>query len=300
MKATFFFLFALFFYLTSDAQCYQVAQVTYVHDSINPPDSLMLMDDQYSGPISIGFPFCFYGEPQNFLLIGADGVISFDTSQAHGYCPWPIGSAIPSSSNPLNAIFLPWQDLYPPGGGIISYQTIGVAPNRKFIVDFNAVTIYSCTTTSFTGQVKLYESSNVIEIGVAQKLICSWNGGYAIEGMQNRMGTAADVVPGRNYPSSWTTTNDSWTFTPVCFCVGIGIPETSTSAISLFATGQNQITIIPNGESYKVIGVYDMPGQEVKFAQEGNIISLANAAPGIYLVTLEVNGERVTRKVMMN
>jgi hypothetical protein len=209
MKATFLFLFTLFF-LTSDAQCYQVAQVTYEYDSINPTGTLVLGDDEFSGVIAIGFPFCFYGEPQDSLLIGSDGIISFETFLANGYCPWPIVTAIPNSSDSKNAIFLPWQDLLIPAGGTISYQTIGVAPNRKFIVDFSGVTMYSCTTTNFTGQVKLYESSNVIEIAIAQKVICaSWNGGNAIEGMQNHMGTAADVVPGRNYPSSWTATNDS-------------------------------------------------------------------------------------------
>jgi hypothetical protein len=41
-------------------------------------------------------------------------------------------------------------------------------------------------------------------------------------------------------------------------------------------------------------------GQEVKFGQDENSVSLAVATPGIYMVTLEVNGARVTRKVMMN
>jgi hypothetical protein len=86
----------------------------------------------------------------------------------------------------------------------------------------------------------------------------------------------------------------------MCFCAGIGISETSASAISLFVNEQNKITVVPNGESYKLSGVYNMLGQEVEFAQEENVISLVNAAPGFYFVTLEVNGVGATRKVMMN
>jgi hypothetical protein len=301
VKTIFTFFLTLFFIGTVNAQCYSVNQVAYNYDSIASPDSVILMDDQYSELIPIGFPFCFYGGSYDSLLIGSNGVLSFDTSQAMNYCQWPIPNPIPSSSNPYNAIFLPWQDLCVPLGGKISYQTIGSFPNRKFIVDFSAVPMYSCTTNVFTGQVKLYETSNVVEIDIAQKLICAWNGGYAIEGIQDRTTTMATVVPGRNYPSVWTANNDSWTFTPTCnVCVGVGINEPKIPELNLFVSDNNQISIIPNGAAYKMLGIYDILGQQMNFILTDNTISLATATPGIYIVTLEVNGARVTRKVMMN
>src|SRR6185436_8049043 len=56
---------------------------------------------------------------------------------------------------------------------------------------------------------------NAIEIYIRNKPLCSsWNGGAAIEGIQNANGTVAYVVPGRNYPSQWTATNDAYRFTP--------------------------------------------------------------------------------------
>ncbi|HET6990316.1 MAG TPA: T9SS type A sorting domain-containing protein, partial [Bacteroidia bacterium] len=78
------------------------------------------------------------------------------------------------------------------------------------------------------------------------------------------------------------------------------IATVQVSQLNLFAAGNGQIAIVPNGNPYKVIGIYDMLGQDVKFNQAENIISLAEATPGIYIVNLEVNGTRVVKKVMMN
>jgi hypothetical protein len=79
-----------------------------------------------------------------------------------------------------------------------------------------------------------------------------------------------------------------------------GIATMQTTELNLYASGNGQITITPNGNAYKMLGIYDMLGQEVKFANMNNTLQLTNTTPGIYIVTLEVNGVRVTRKVMMN
>jgi hypothetical protein len=66
-----------------------------------------------------------------------------------------------------------------------------------------------------THQIVLYETTNIIEIYIQNKPLCIfWNSGAAIEGIQNSTGTQAYVVPGRNYPTQWTATNDAWRFTP--------------------------------------------------------------------------------------
>jgi hypothetical protein len=162
--------------------------------------------------------------------------------------------------------------------------------------------MYSCTGMFFSGQVKLFETTNMVEMDIEQKQLCmGWNGGYAIEGMQNSQGTSAVSVSGRNYPTQWTATNDGWTFTPTCnVCSGVGIAEPQNSELSLFVSDHNQITIVPNSSSYKIVAVYDMLGQEIKFIQTGNTISFAENISGIYIVNLEVNGTRVAKKVMMN
>jgi gliding motility-associated-like protein len=181
----------------------------------NQGTSLVLSDDQYSNVINIGFPFTYFGTTYTQCLISSNNYITFDLSQAGGYSPWTISAAIPSSSNPTNAIMCPWQDVYPPGGGCVGYGTFGTAPNRIFVVSFANVTMFSCNNLLFTSQIILYEGSNIIETHITDKTLCSsWNSGYAIHGIQNSTGTLAYVVPGRNYPSQWSVQNEGYQFVP--------------------------------------------------------------------------------------
>ncbi len=191
------------------AQNYTVNSIPYNPTSFTSGTSILLNDDQFSPVIPLGFGFCFYGTYYPAVVIGANGVISFNVSDANGYCQWPIGTLIPSSSLPMNCIMVPMQDMYIPAGGVIRYETLGMAPNRVFTVSYDSVDMFSCTSLTLSSQVKLYEGLNIIEIFIREKNICAgWNGGAAIEGIQNASGTSANCVPGRNYPTQWSATND--------------------------------------------------------------------------------------------
>ncbi len=74
----------------------------------------------------------------------------------------------------------------------------------------------------------------------------------------------------------------------------------SIADFTMFSDGNGLIRINANGLSYKTIGVYNLLGEETKFTTIDNSIQLTDANAGIYIVTFEVNGVRVTRKVMMN
>jgi gliding motility-associated-like protein len=176
--------------------------------------ALTLSDDQWSPLVPIGFNFTFFGNTYSNIVVGSNNILTFDATQANGYCQWPISTAIPSASNPTNSIMCPWEDLFPPAGGTEVYTTTGTAPNRIFIVSYCSTPMYSCTNLLFTGSVMLYETSNIIEMHTANKVVCAWNGSYAIHGIQNSTGSVAYVVPGRNYPSVWTATNDGYQFVP--------------------------------------------------------------------------------------
>jgi hypothetical protein len=64
-----------------------------------------------------------------------------------------------------------WNDLYPAGSNLgaqsVSYQTLGTAPNRRFVVQFENVP-HCCSSfpseNPVTFQFKLFEGSNVIEV----------------------------------------------------------------------------------------------------------------------------------------
>lgn len=170
-------------------------------------------DDVWSTLISLPFNFCFFGNTYNSLVIGSNGIISFNAAYAGAYCPWQLNGAgttalpIPNANLPLNSIMGPYQDIDPALGGNITYSIIGTAPRRIFVVSFNTVPQYSCTTLSSTGQIALYEGTNIIDVYNANKALCTtWNNGNAIEGIQNIDGTIAYAVPGRNN-SQWSVTN---------------------------------------------------------------------------------------------
>ena len=48
----------------------------------------MAVDDHYSNAIPIGFSFNFFGNNYNSLLVSTNGYITFDLTNANGYCPW--------------------------------------------------------------------------------------------------------------------------------------------------------------------------------------------------------------------
>jgi len=187
---------------------------------LNAPTSVPLSDDNWSGSIAIGFPFSFYGATYNNLLIGANGTVTFNTAQAGGYCPWSLnGTPLPSgaATGSINAAMVAYQDLNPANSnsGPVQYQLMGTAPNRKFVVLYNGVTMFSCTNScSYMGYI-FYEGTNIIEMFIGDKGACAtWNSGLAIQGTQNNGSPyVAHVTPGRNN-TNWNANQDGRRWTP--------------------------------------------------------------------------------------
>ncbi len=173
-------------------------------------------DDAYSGVFPIGFTFNFYGTNYTQLVIGSNGMVSFNTGLAGAYCPWPISAALLGNASAYNSICGPWCDILISAGGSITYTSTGVAPNRKFAVTWCGSRMFSCTAEWTTSQIILYETSNLVEVHTAHKTICAWNSGRAITGVQNATGTAATVAPGRDWTPSWSVVSppEAWRFSP--------------------------------------------------------------------------------------
>lgn len=208
---------------------YTVAPTSYNPFSYNGPNNILInIDDTWSAPITLPFNFCFFGTNYNQVVVGSNGVISFNTGYTAGsFCQWQINNGIPSTANqtPVNSIMGPWHDIDPsvsqPGQTVsTNWGVYGTAPCRAFVVSWTNVPMYNfgCnqnTSLNATHQIVIYETTNLIDIFIQNKSICSsWNSGRAIEGIQNANGTTAVVVPGRNYPTQWTASNDAWRFTP--------------------------------------------------------------------------------------
>lgn len=177
-------------------------------------------DDIWGSVIALPFNFCFYGNMYDQVVIGANGLVSFDVSVAGTGCNWSFTESIPHPNLYGNSIMGAYHDIDPSYGGTISYFIQGTAPCRMFGVSFDNVPHYDCNCGLFAGcsrttqQIVIYETTNIIEVYLQQKQTCSgWNSGNAVIGVQNIGGTAGVTPPGRN-TGSWTANNEGWRFLP--------------------------------------------------------------------------------------
>ena len=184
------------------------------------------MDDHFAC-VPLPFNFCFFGNVYNEIGVGGNGAATFDSINCDGFMEWMISAPIPSSIpvSLLNCIMAPWQDFDATNQGGVFVAGGGSAPNRYFTIswynnpmygDPNSVNTEFCDSAFHqTQMIVLYETTNIIEVHIHEKATCpEWNGGLAIEGIQNAFGTIGYAVPGRN-ATQWNAVNDAWRFTPV-------------------------------------------------------------------------------------
>jgi hypothetical protein len=189
----------------SNCNLYTVAAIPFapVAGAGNP---VVLGDDQVSAALPIGFSFTFYCTAYTQAHISSNGFLTFNAASGSGCCG---GQVLPNAADPNNLIAAAWDDLYPPGAGSVNYQTVGVAPNRRFIVNWTGIPFCCGSTPAITTQIILYETTNNIEIHSTS--IAGISPGT--QGIENAAGTNAVTVAGRN-STTWTATNDAFRFSP--------------------------------------------------------------------------------------
>ncbi|WP_299216161.1 immunoglobulin-like domain-containing protein [uncultured Aquimarina sp.] len=200
---------------------------------------ILLEDDQVSTALPIGFEFAFYGNLYNDFYISSNGFITFTANSDDGCCD---GQVLPDTTVPNNLIAFDWEDYDPESGGNIRYGTIGTAPNRILIMDFDNVAHIDDPMQGTTTQVKLFETTNTIEIHATS---ISDLGYDKTQGLENIDGTAAIIVPGRN-AAQWSTTNDVVAFIPIAGIIdGCGVDTLVASQTDFDCTnlGANIVTL---------------------------------------------------------
>jgi gliding motility-associated-like protein len=193
------------------------APVTSAGTSIN-----FTSDDYFSDTISIGFTFCFFGNDYTQLVISDNGHITFNAAYANLPSSFNTQQALPAFNNALpdNAIYAPFLDSKLSLGGNLTYATLGVFPNRKFVISYNNIPYFNnnCNNTgNNTYQVILYEISNRIEFHITNKVVCNTDStnwlNYATIGIQNTNASVTYTVPGKN-ASRWSASNKAYVFNP--------------------------------------------------------------------------------------
>lgn len=132
-------------------------------DISSSPNTVALNDDAISGLISIGFTFNYGGIDYTQVRIASNGMLYFNATVGGTSGSWWNNVAVNNATqtatyNISNAMMPYWTDLNPANvANRIRYQTLGVSPNRQFVVSFLAVPTYSALGAN-TFQVVLNES----------------------------------------------------------------------------------------------------------------------------------------------
>lgn len=202
------------------------------------PSANLTSDDTYTGLLTLPFTFPFYGAAYSQAVISTNGVICFDNTKANASAHYGIlnggGFLSASSGTPADlpnslyhraVIMGLYADIDPTVTTSptqqIKYESIGVAPHRKWVVSFYKVPCFGTSCTNLiknTYQMVLYEGIGVIDVFVYSKEICtSWNQGRGMVGIQDYNRTNGLMAPGRAASSTvWggATMNESWRFIP--------------------------------------------------------------------------------------
>ena len=221
--------------ITGNGNCFR----PYASPATPGTSSNLSTDDIYSGVVSIGFNFPFFGITYNQLVASTNGYVSFDITKAGLFSHYAIlnnggflsastgtGENLPSSLYDKALIMGPYHDLdiaYTTSPTRqIKYETVGVSPHRRWILSFYKVPLFlsgSCDQLfQNTSQIILYESTGIAEVMIFDQQICpGWNQGHSMIGMQSEARTSGIMAPNRHASDPpWGTPgmNESWRFTP--------------------------------------------------------------------------------------
>ncbi|MDH4295193.1 MAG: hypothetical protein OEV74_02850, partial [Cyclobacteriaceae bacterium] len=235
-------------YANDNASTYNIV-TSGTFNRIAPPGSettLSLLKDTDSGILGTAqgfFDFDFFGVTYNQLRIGSNGLIGLGT----GGVSEPNNLDIPNATDPDNIIAAIWDDMT--GTGTIKYWTIGSAPSRIFVIDFDLIRTLGLYPA--IAQVQLYESTNIIEIHTQTAQFLT-GGNFATQGIENVNGTVGYVIPGRDN-ESWDATNDFKAFVPACLDTKIvtvyTVPDITLSVTPATTTVCNSVNItVENAE----------------------------------------------------
>ncbi|MFZ7107506.1 MAG: beta strand repeat-containing protein, partial [Bacteroidota bacterium] len=206
---------------------YNVTSATYGLQSTAGFSNGPTGDDAFGGPYAIPFSFNYFGNLYNDLYIGTNGYITFGSGSGDRFV-----QTFPSATAPNNIVAIGYCDLNVTTAGMVTYGTVGVAPNRIFVIDFNGVPPFSGTGT-LSGQIQLFENGNKVEIHVTSASLTN----VKTLGIENSTGTSGASPTGFNNAAWTVTTPEAWSFVAAARqCNNTGITFSWSPATALTAT----------------------------------------------------------------
>lgn len=116
--------------------------------------------DDSNQDVPLGFTFKYTGANYTQARISTNGWLSLNQT---GF-PGVQNLSLFDNTLPNTTLAAWWDDLIADGSSIISFKTDGVAPDRIFTAEWlQMLTYYTDATTRLSFQVKLFETTNIIE-----------------------------------------------------------------------------------------------------------------------------------------
>lgn len=200
-------------------------------------------DDVSSAPVTLPFPFTFFGNTYTQIGVSTNANIQFGPGP-YSNVYTPTGTGIPTTSID-NLVALNFADWIADAGDI-TWHVQGTAPNRIFVICFNTLHPYPYGTLgNLTGQILLYEGTNIIDLVISDSWMDPAASTYNIQtqGIQDAQGVGVPT-PGQN-ATVWTSTNSTTRFTPTLNYTYLWTPGTflnSTTIPNPLATGVTATT----------------------------------------------------------
>jgi len=204
------------------------------------PQTSGSLDDGGWGGIPIGFTFNFFGTPYTTCNVGTNGTIMFDAYNGSGLGDFSF-TTLPSTLEPLGMVAVLAMDnhLTTSGGqnGRLQYWTEGIAPNRRFVVQYLNVREYNDVLVS-TAQAIFYETTGVVEVHVTSSTNVDRNKLVGINGPDGTIGVLA-------FASGTTVSANNPISTPFAYRFSPPSNYTTTWTIGGVAQtpGSNQFTL---------------------------------------------------------
>lgn len=163
------------------------------------------------GPHDIGFNFTFFGNSYDQFYVSANGLVMF--TEPDGVYNNEV--TIPDPAMPNNYIAPFWDNLSILDRGDVMYRTIGIAPNRKCIIQYKNMGFDPVPGLFGTFSVILYETTNVVQVQyrlILDPFSPEPHGASATIGLENADGTAGVLYAYHEADAVYT--GDAISFTP--------------------------------------------------------------------------------------
>ncbi len=217
---------------------------------VAPSSDFATPDEGFANSVPIGFTFIYNGVSYNNININANGFISlgegFAADPNEDYFANNLETG-PASKPTVRPIIAPlWADLDLASNDSITYQLSGTAPNQVFTVQWaNAHWDYTAGNAGISFQVKLYETTNIIEFIYRQEsgaleapqasigLTSARTGSGNFLSLSNSSASPAVSSTEQTFITAKPATNQVYRFTPLA-CIAPSVTQltnvTNTSA----------------------------------------------------------------------